>query len=95
MIFLHVHKRGVMIRFAVAVPLSADMQSIRVLLQLCDPLIYCFAQSLQRCFSLAFTGYKYGFLGFCSLMNPFAQLLQMPDSDFLRNVKADFCFFQL
>lgn len=53
MVFLHVHKGCVMIRFAEAVPISADVNIVCVLLELGKTLVDPFTQSLKRRFSFA------------------------------------------
>ena len=54
-VLLHVHKGCVMIRFAEAVPISADVNIICVLLELAKTLVYPFTQSLKRRFAFAFS----------------------------------------
>ena len=54
-VLFHVHKGCVMVRFAEAIPISADVNIICVLLEFGKTLISPFAQSLQPRFSFAFS----------------------------------------
>ena len=54
-VLFHVHKGCIMVRFAEAIPISADVNIICVLLEFGKTLIYPFAQSLQPRFSFAFS----------------------------------------
>ena len=89
MVFLHVHERRVMIRPAVAVPVSADMDIRNILLVFRDP-VFCFlGKFLQNVLVISFPVYEadVSFPALC--FQPFLQLLQLPQLHRLPNMKSD------
>ena len=56
-ILFHVHKRGVMIRFAITVPISADMQILCVLLPPFQPAVHQLDRFLQGGLVMPFSRY--------------------------------------
>ena len=79
-----------MVRFAEAVPISADVNIFCVLLEFGKTLIYPFTQSLQSAFSF-FLCLKpsYNPIRVNPRMDSFPKFLQLPNSDLFRNIEAD------
>ena len=89
MVFLHVHERRVMIRPAVAVPVSADMDIRNILLVFRDP-VFCFlGKFLQNVLVISFSVYEadVSFPALC--FQPLPQLLQLLQLYCLAYMKTD------
>ena len=92
MVFFHPHKRCVMIRFAVAVPVSADMNITDILLCAADPIRYRLYGSLECRFVLPFSLYKYNRFLLCFLFQFFQNLFEISYADLFRHTEMQSLF---